>query len=90
MVKNMYDIIDYAITTKRFVGGLGKIAKDGSIRKINGQVFKRYTTKNGKEVVLIDNFLGQLRKGQKKRWQMVLLDNLISLNENHWSHTRRG
>lgn len=90
MVKNMYDIIDYAITSKRFIGGLGKIEKDGSIRKLNGQVFRRYTTGKGKEVVVIDNFLGTRRKNQKKRWQMILLDNLISLNENSWSHTYRG
>jgi len=88
MVKNMYNIIDYAIKSKRFIGGLGKIEKDGTISKINGQIFKRYTTKQGKEVVVIDNFLGKSRKGQTKKWQMVLLKNLIALNENSWRHSK--
>lgn len=87
--KNMREIIDYAIKTKRFVGGLGQLKKNGRIMKLNGQVFKRKTGKNGEEYVIIDNFLHISRKGSKKRWQMVLLKNLISFNENGWSHIRR-
>jgi hypothetical protein len=88
MIQNMFEIIDYAIKSKRFVGGLGRLKRDGSIAKLNGQVFERRTTKSGDEVILLDNFLGTHRKGQKKRWQLVLVNNLVALNENHWRHTR--
>jgi hypothetical protein len=88
MLQNMFDIVDYAIKTKRFVGGLGRLKKDGSIVKINGQIFKRSITRDGEVVILIDNFLGKVRKGDKKRWQLVLLKNLVALNENKWRHTR--
>lgn len=87
MIRNMFDIIDYAIKSKRFVGGLGRLKKDGSIVKLNGQVFERRTTANGDEVILLDNFLGHYRKGHKKRWQLVLVNNLVAFNENHWRHT---
>lgn len=86
--KNMREIIDFAIKTKRFVGGLGKLKKNGRIVRLNGQIFKRKTGKSGEEYVVIDNFFHTPRKGTTKRWQMVLLKNLISLNENHWRHTR--
>jgi hypothetical protein len=89
MQENLYDIIDYAIKTKRFIGGLGRLKKNGTVVKINGQIFERKTTKSGDEVILIDNFLGKPRKGQKKRWQLVLIKNILSLNENHWLHTRK-
>jgi len=88
MIKNMFEIVDYAIKSKRFVGGLGRLKKDSSIVKLNGQIFERKTTKKGDEVILIDNFLGKPRKGQKKRWQLVLMNNLVALNENHWRHTK--
>jgi hypothetical protein len=84
----MFDIVDYAIKTKRFVGGLGHLKRDGSIVRLNGQIFARKTAKDGEEYVIIDNFLGKARKGQKKRWQMVLMKNLVALNENGWKHTR--
>ena len=80
--------VNEAIRTKRFVGGLGRLKKDGSIVPLNGQIFDRRTTKSGDEVVLIDNFLGQLRKGQKKRWQLVLMKNIVALNENKWRHSK--
>jgi len=88
MINNMFEIVDYAIRTKRFVGGLGRLKKDGTIVRLNGQIFERRTTKKGDEVILIDNFLGKPRKGQKKRWQLVLMNNLVALNENHWRHTK--
>lgn len=88
-VKNMHDIIDYAIKSKRFIGGLGRLKKDGRIARINGQVFSRKTSQAGNEYVIIDNFLGKIRKGQKKRWQMVLLKNIISFNENGWTHVKK-
>jgi selenophosphate synthetase-related protein len=88
MLSNMYNIVDYAIKTKRFVGGLGRLKKDGSIVKINGQIFDRKTTKNGDEVILVDNFFGKPRKGTKKRWQLILMKNLVALNENKWRHTK--
>lgn len=84
----MYDIVDYAITTKRFIGGLGRLKKDGTVVKLNGQVFQRKTTAAGDEVILLDNFFGKPRKGQKKRWQLVLMANLVALNENGWRHTK--
>lgn len=87
-VKNMQQILDYAITTKRFVGGLGKLQKNGSVSKLNGQVFKRKTTKKGDEYIVLDNFLHPPRKGSTKRWQIVLLKNLISFNENGWKHNK--
>ena len=87
-VKNMQQILDYAITSKRFIGGFGKLKKDGSIAKLNGQIFKRSTTKKGDEYVVIDNFLRPAKKGSKKSWQMVLLKNLITLNENGWQHKK--
>jgi len=86
--KNLYEIIDYHIKSKRFVGGLGRLEKDGSISKLNGQILARKRTQNGEEMIVIDNFLGKKRKNQKKRWQAVLIKNLIALNENHWRHTR--
>jgi len=88
MIKNMFNIIDHAIESKKIIGGLGRLKKDGSIVKLNGQIFQRKTTKNGDEVVLIDNFLGKPRKNQKKRWQLVLVDNLIALNECNWRHSK--
>jgi len=88
MQENLYDIIDYAIKTKRFIGGLGRLKKDGTIVKLNGQIFERKKTKKGDEVILIDNFLGKPRKGQTKRWQLVLVKNLVALNENKWRHTK--
>lgn len=90
MNNNMFDIIDYAIKTKRFVGGLGRLKKDGSIVKLNGQVFERRTTKSGEVVILIDNFLGNAREGQTKRWQLVLLKNILAFNENRWEHTQKA
>lgn len=90
--KNQYDSItnavDDAIRTKRFIGGLGRLKKDGSIARLNGQVFERRTAKSGDEMILIDNFLGKPRPGQKKRWQLVLMKNIVALNENHWRHTK--
>ena len=88
-VRNMHDIIDYAIKSKRFIGGLGRMKKDGNIKRINGQIFSRKTSRAGNEYVVIDNFLGNSRKGTKKKWQMVLLKNLVSLNENGWNHAKR-
>lgn len=88
MISNMFEMIDYAIKSKRFIGGLGRLKKDGSIVKLNGQVFERKKTKDGNVVILIDNLLGSPRKGQKKRWQLVLMDNLVALNENNWKHTK--
>lgn len=90
MIKNMYEVIDLNIKSKRFIGGLGRLKKDGSVVKINGQIFERRRTKRGDDVILIDNFLGKPRKGQKKKWQLVLVENLISLNENHWQHNKVG
>ncbi|KKM03448.1 hypothetical protein LCGC14_1774350 [marine sediment metagenome] len=89
MVKNMFDIIDINIANKRFIGGLGRLKKDGTIKKINGQIFERRTTKKGEPVILIDNFFGTPRKNQTKRWQLVLVKNLISLNESKWSHVKK-
>lgn len=86
--KNMHEIIDYAIKSKRFIGGLGRLEKDGTISKINGQILSKRTTRNGDVIITIDNFLGKRRKGQKKRWQTVLVKNLVAFNENHWRHTR--
>lgn len=88
MQENLYDVIDYAIKTKRFIGGLGRLKKDGTIVKIHGQIFERKTTKKGDEVILIDNFLGKSRNGKSKRWQLVLIENLVALNENKWRHTK--
>lgn len=86
--KNMHEIIDYAIKSKRFIGGLGRLEKDGTISKINGQILSKRTTRNGDVIITIDNFLGKRRKGQNKRWQTVLVKNLVAFNENHWRHTR--
>ncbi len=88
MTNNMFEIIDLNIKSKRWIGGLGRLKKDGSIVKLNGQIFERRTTKSGEVVILMDNLLGNPRKNQKKRWQIVLVDNLVCLNENHWKHTK--
>lgn len=85
---NLLEVIDYAIKTKRFVGGLGVLKKDGSIGKINGQIFSRRVTKSGDEVILIDNLLRPKRKNSKKRWQMVLVKNIIAIHENGWQHIK--
>ena len=60
-VRNMHNIVDYAIKSKRFIGGLGRLKKDGKIKKINGQVFARKTSKAGNEYILVDNFFGEPR-----------------------------
>ena len=86
--RNLFEILDYHVKSKRFIGGLGKLEKDGTVSKLNGQIIARRTTQSGDEMILIDNFLGKTRRGQKKRWQAVLVKNLIALNENHWRHTR--
>ena len=89
MNKNILEVINYAISTKRFVGGLGYLKRDGSIKKINGQVFKLYESKKTHQmIILVDNFLGNTRKHTDKRWQLILLDNLIQLNENGWQHRK--
>ena len=82
-------IVDYAILTKRFVGGLGKLKRDGSIVPINGQIFSRSTTRDGEVVITIDNFLGKRRTGSTKHWQAVLLKNIVALRENHWTHENK-
>ena len=87
MVNNMLDVLDEAIRTKRFVGGLGRLKRDGTIVKLNGQIFSRRETSSG-GVVLIDNFLGKQRAGTNKRWQLVLVDNIVELNENKWKHSK--
>lgn len=87
-VKNIHDIIDYHIKTKRIISGLGRLKKDGSIKKINGQIFSRKTSKAGNEYIIVDNWLSKPRAGTKKRWQMVLLKNIIELSENGWTHTK--
>ena len=86
--KNIHEILDYNMKTRRFVGGLCKVEKDGSIRKLNGQIFAKKTTKSGLECIVMDNFLGQKRKGETKRWQMILTKNILELNEHQWSHKK--
>lgn len=90
MNKGISEAIDYAIKTKRFVGGLGRVKKDGRIVKINGQIFLRKVSKAGNAYIIIDNFLGKHRKGTTKRWQMVLEKNIVQLNENQWQHIRKS
>ena len=85
---NMEEICRYAAKTKRFIGGMGVLKKDGSITKINGNVKKFGVTKNGEEYIILDNLLHPPRK-DGTRWQMVLLENLTTLNENGWKHTKK-
>ncbi|MFA5024295.1 MAG: hypothetical protein WC523_05025 [Patescibacteria group bacterium] len=86
--RNIQEILQYHLKTKRFIGGLCKIEKDGSVRKLNGQIFAIKTTKNGLCSAVIDNFLGNKRPGDKKRWQMVLTKNLLQINEHGWKHEK--
>jgi hypothetical protein len=86
--RNIQEILEFANKSKRFIGGLAKLEKDGTLTKINGQVFDVRTTKNGLGLVLIDNFLGKKRPGQSKRWQEVLAKNLVELVEHGWQHTK--
>ena len=86
--RNLIEILQYHVDSKRFIGGLAKIEKDGSIRKLNGQVFAIKTTKSGLCSVVIDNFLHKRRKGSTKRWQLVLTKNLLCLSENKWRHEK--
>jgi hypothetical protein len=86
--RNLHEILQYAIKSKRFVGGLCKLERDGSLTKINGQVFAIKTTKSGLALAMIDNFLGKKRAGQKKKWQAVLVKNIMTLTENRWEHKR--
>lgn len=89
MNKGISEAIDYAIKTKRFIGGLGKVKKDGRISKINGQIFLRKVSGAGNAYILIDNFLGKRRPNTNKRWQIVLEKNIVQLNENKWEHIRK-
>lgn len=86
--KNLMEILDYHIKSKRFIGGLCKLEKDGSVSKINGQVYAIKVTKNGENLVLVNNFLGKPRPGNTKKWQAVLMKNLICVRENKWEHKK--
>ena len=86
--RNIQELLEYAIRSKRFIGGLCKLERDGTLTKINGQAFSIRTTKAGLAIVLIDNFLGSKRPGQKRRWQAVLVKNVICLRENKWEHKK--
>lgn len=86
--RNLVEILQYHVKTKRFIGGLCKLEKDGTLTKINGQVFDVRTTKNGLSLCLIDNFLGKKRPNQKRRWQAVLTKNLVALTEHGWRHEK--
>lgn len=88
MDKSIKEIIDFNIRTRRIVGGLGKLKKNGKVVSLNGQVYSRKTTKAGNEVIIIDNWLGKTRKGGSKRWQMVLIKNIVKLSENNWEHKK--
>jgi len=87
--RNLIEILEFHAKTKRFIGGLCKLEKDGTLTKINGQVFDIRTTKNGLSLVLIDNLLGKKRPGQNgKRWQAILTKNLVCLVEHGWKHEK--
>lgn len=86
--RNIHDILSYHMKTKRFIGGLCKLEKDGTVRKLNGQIFSVKVTKSGDALVLIDNFLGTKRGTGKQRWQAVLAKNLIQVNEHGWRHEK--
>ncbi len=86
--RNVLEILRFHLRTKRFIGGLCKLEKDGTITKINGQVFDIRTTKSGLNLVLIDNFLGKKRPGQTKHWQAILAKNIIAINEHGWQHKK--
>jgi hypothetical protein len=86
--RNMTEILTYHLKTKRFIGGLAKLEKDGTLTKLNGQIFDVRTTKNGLSLVLIDNFLGKKRPNQSKRWQAVLAKNLVEVVEHGWKHQK--
>lgn len=83
------EIINSAIRSKRFISGECIVEKNGKVSKINGQIFDIKTAANGSIIVLIDNFLGKRRPGQKKRWQAVLMKNIISISENGWTHIKQ-
>jgi hypothetical protein len=85
--RNLHDILEYHKRTKRFIGGLCKLEKDGSLRKINGQIFDVRVTKDGSALVLIDNLLGTKRAG-KKHWQAILAKNLVQITEHGWEHKK--
>jgi hypothetical protein len=87
--RNIQEMLEYAIKSKRFIGGLCKLEKDGTLSKINGQVFSIRTTKSGVAICVIDNLLGKKRPNQNgKRWQAVLVKNIVCLREHHWEHKR--
>lgn len=86
--RNLQEVLEWHIKSKRFIGGLCKLEKDGTLSKINGQVFSIRTTKKGDAVCLIDNLLGKKRPNDTKRWQAVLVKNIVCLRESHWKHTR--
>jgi len=86
--RNLFEILQYHVRSKRFIGGLCKVEKNGSLSKINGQVFEIKTTKDNENLAIIDNFFGKKRAGKTKRWQAVLVKNLKLLNENGWRHER--
>ena len=86
--KNLQEILDYHIFSKRFIGGLCRLEKNGTLSKVNGQVFARKTTKSGEGLVIVDNLFGKKRAGQNKRWQAILTKNLICVRENKWEHKK--
>ena len=86
--RNIHEILEFAIKSKRFIGGLCKLEKDGSISKINGQVFQIRSTKNGLALAIIDNFKRKKRAGETKAWQAVLVKNILFLSENGWRHEK--
>lgn len=86
--RNIQEVLEWHIKSKRFIGGLCKLEKDGSITKINGQVFAIKTTKDGNALIIVDNLLGKKRSKTTKRWQAVLVKNILKLNENSWRHEK--
>ena len=86
--RNINEVLQWHAQSKRFIGGICKLERDGTLTKINGQVFAVKTTKSGLAIALIDNLLRPNRKGTKKRWQAVLVKNIKVLNESHWHHEK--
>lgn len=86
--RNLQEVLEWHIKSKRFIGGLCKLEKDGKLTKINGQIFSIRTTKSGIAMCIIDNFLGKKRKFQTKRWQAILIKNIVCLRESHWKHEK--
>jgi len=74
-------VLHDARKSKEFVGLTVRLKKDGTWRKINGQIYDLKLNQDGAGYVVMQNFFAPERK-DGKRWQSVSMDNIVSVRAN--------